>query len=99
MLVDVVPDVPFVAAGNTAFMAPDEAQIIEELVHVELNRLGEPKVGSVEPHVVSEVVERGNQRVIVVRQALRRVSADQMVVKQHIPIGTSSADVELGRIP
>ena len=36
---DVVPDVPFVAACNAAFVTPDKADVIEKLIDVEFNCL------------------------------------------------------------
>ena len=37
--IEVIPDVPFVAACDAAFVTPDEAHAIEELIHIELHRL------------------------------------------------------------
>ena len=36
---DVVPDIPFVAACNAAFVTPDKADVIKKLIDVEFNCL------------------------------------------------------------
>jgi hypothetical protein len=39
LLIDVVPDVPLVASGDTAFMSPDKSQAIKKLVYIKLKSL------------------------------------------------------------
>src|ERR1700688_389759 len=39
MLVNVVPDIPLVAASNSTLLTPDESQSIKELIEIELDRL------------------------------------------------------------
>src|SRR5207244_8337643 len=51
-----IPSVPFVTAGNAAFMSPDERLSTDKLIDVELQRLGLLQIGSVEIHVVREIV-------------------------------------------
>ena len=80
LLIDVVPDIPLMAASDPAFVSPDEPLPVEELVEIELQGLGQLQVGSVEVHVVGKVVEGRNQGVICVRQTLRRKVSDQVIV-------------------
>jgi hypothetical protein len=39
VLIDVVPDIPFIATRNAALMTPNETKIFKELVDIELKRL------------------------------------------------------------
>lgn len=63
-LVEVVPNIPLIAAGNAALVAPDESEIVEELVHVELDCLRRSKIASPEIHVVREAMQRRNNGMV-----------------------------------
>ncbi len=97
VLIEVVPDIPFVAAGDAALMSPDEAEIVEELIDIKLHRLGKVQVGAVEINVISEVVVSGNESLIGIGHALRRECADQMVVEKSIRIDGGAAKIVLRR--
>src|ERR1700740_139104 len=76
----IIPNVPLVPARNTALVSPDESHVAEELVDVKLQGLGRPEVISVKINVVGKVMQPGDNRLIVIRHALRRGGADQMVI-------------------
>src|ERR1700691_2728437 len=91
----IVPDVPLVPSGDAALVPPDKSHAIEKLVQIELNGLGRWQIRSVKIYVVSKVVERGHQRVIGVGHPLRREIADQVIIEQHVPVRTGSAEAKL----
>ncbi len=70
VLGDVVPDIPLMSAGDSAFVAPNEAHSVEELIDVEFQRLREGKIAPVEVDVVGEIMKIGNDRVIPIEHAL-----------------------------
>src|ERR1700691_333420 len=78
-------------------MPPDKTHAIEELVQIELKGLGCSQIRSVKIYVVSKVGERGHRCVIGVGHSLRRIMADQVIIEQHVPVRTSSANAKLGR--
>src|SRR6202011_1400267 len=78
--IDVVPNPPDLAVDHLALRAEHEAEAIEELTDVELNIFGELQVGAVEVGIVGQIMNRGNDGVAGVRQALRGTVADQVVV-------------------
>ena len=89
----IIPDIPFVAAGDAAFVAEDEAHAIEELIHVELKRLGETEGAAVEVNIISEIVIGIHLVVIVIRHALGRLGTDEVVVPDGIAVIGGSAEV------
>src|ERR1700689_1574201 len=91
-----VPHVPRVSGIDAAFVSEDESHAIEELVDIELDRLGWAEVAREEIHVIREGVKRRHQSSITVEGALRRKWTDQMVVPQRVGIRRRSPDVELG---
>ena len=58
-------------AGNAALMSPDERLPAKELVDIKLQRLRDSDIGGVEPDVIYEVMNAGNNGVIPVGQTLR----------------------------
>src|ERR1700730_4918696 len=99
VLGEVVPDIPFVCApSNSALMAPDETHAVEKLVEVKFECLRSRKVISEEIYVIHKTVNVGNNSVTGVRQSLGRAIADQMIVKEHIPVRTAAPHVVLRRI-
>src|SRR5579872_2218232 len=98
-LVQVVPNVPLISSGDPAFVSPDVPQVVEELVDIELHRLRQPQVASPKINIVSEVVQCRNQRVILVRQTLRRKIADEVIVPQSVAITLASRKIHLSRLP
>src|ERR1700692_5096202 len=75
-LVEVVPAIPFVTAGDAAFVTPNEAHTIEELVDIELQRLSRSGTAHPKICIVGEVMIRRHQRVIRVGDSLRGEGAD-----------------------
>lgn len=69
--IDIVPNVPFMAAGNPTLLSPNEAHASEVLIDVELDNLRILEVRTVEIDVVREVVQARNQSVRSIWQALR----------------------------
>src|SRR5258708_2085416 len=94
VLVLVVPNVPLVAACDAALVAKDETHTVEEQIDVKLQGLRKAQITPVKVHVISEVVECGNQRLIAVRYALRRSSADQRIVPQGVRVGRTASEPE-----
>src|SRR5207302_7786645 len=92
------PHIPLMPSSDTALVTPDERFSAEELVDIELQRLGSSDVVGVEPNVVSEVVQARNQRLFCIGQALGREVADQVIVPQRVGILSVSADVVLGSV-
>src|SRR5579863_263290 len=66
-LAGIVPDVPFVAAGDAAFMSPNVGVAAHELVYIELQSLRDAEIFHVKIDIVGEVVEVGDDRLVVVR--------------------------------
>lgn len=95
-LVDVVVDVPFVAAGDAALMSPDERFSEGELVDIELESLRGRNVLRVKIDVVYEVMKIGDEGVTAVRNSLRRKAANEVIVPKNIGVGARTADVVLG---
>jgi hypothetical protein len=71
MPVDVIPDIEFMSARDTALMSPGESHGVEVLVDVELQHLRQLEIGAVEVKIVSEAVQVRNDLVIAVGHALR----------------------------
>ena len=92
---DIVPDVPFVAACNAAFVTPDKADVVKKLIDVEFNGLRQFQVGSVKINVVSKFAVGGNQSLIVVGQALRRKWPNEMVIKERVGVNRRPSNVVL----
>ena len=67
----IVPDVPFIPSDNPAFMPPDEGLAIDELIDIELQRLGDAQIRRVELDVVGEIVEIGSNGMTGIVQTLR----------------------------
>ena len=84
--------------GDATFMPEDKSHITEELVDVELQRFRQVEIVAVEIHVVSEVVDRRDQRLIIVRYPLRRGCPDEVVVPQRIGVRRTSTHPVHGRI-
>src|ERR1700704_705405 len=99
VLVLVVPNVPFVATCDAALVAKDETHTVEEQIDVKLQGLRKAQVIPVKVHVISEVVECGNQRPIAVRYALRRSSTDQRIVPQGVRVGRTASEPEHRGLP
>src|SRR5207302_11401029 len=85
-------------AGNSALMAPYVAVAIEELVDIKFKRLRGLHIVHVKVDVISEVVQRGNKRVLTVGQSLRGKVPNQVVVPQHVRVDGLTADGGLGGI-
>ena len=64
LLSGIVPDIPLIPAGNSAFMSPNEGLPIHKLVNVELESLGCIDICGVEVNVISKIVNIRNDRVI-----------------------------------
>ena len=89
-LVDVIVSVPFVAAGDTAFVPPDvtfAALGAHELIDIELKCLGVRQVFRIKVNIVNEVMSIVGERVGVVRKSLSRKRSHEMVVPQNIGVG------------
>src|SRR5437763_14232741 len=95
LCIGIVPDVPLVAAAGAALVAPGEAHVIEELVDVELQRLGRLQVTSPEIDVVGEVMQRGHDGMTGVGHALRGEVSDEVVVPEHVGVGHGATEVVL----
>src|SRR6266481_3243003 len=89
----IVPDVPFVSSHNPAFMSPDERLAIDELIDIELQRLGGTDIGRIERNVVSKVVHVGNNRAIGIGKTLRGKITDQVIVPERVGVESLSANV------
>ncbi len=63
----VIPNIPFVAAGDATLMTPDERLSIDELVDVEFQRLRSGQIVSVEIYVIDEMAQAWHDRATVVR--------------------------------
>src|SRR5690242_2436298 len=74
---DVIPGVPFVTGGNTALMSPDKRLSSDKLINVEFQRLGLLQIGSVEIHVVREIV-------VVTNRLWVRQSASEFLVPENV---------------
>src|SRR5215813_9325688 len=94
-LSDVVPDVPLIAASDTAFMSPDVRIPVDELVDVELESLRLADVLGIEVDVVGEVVQAGNQGFVCVGKPLRRKIANEVIVPEGVRINGGSANIHL----
>lgn len=94
LLVNIVVGVPLMAAGNTAFVSPDETFGSKELVDVELQRLGGRNVLGVEINVVNKVVKLGNHCRVV--NSLRREIPDDVIVPENVAERMCSANVMVG---
>ena len=85
--INVVPGVPFMTAGNTALMSPNERLAIEKLIDIEFQGLGDFQVGAVEVDVIRKIMEVGD-----------RLFIGQVFGELHIPenIGErqGTADIE-----
>ena len=100
LMVDIIVDVPLMAASNPALMAPNVGFPAGELVNVELQTLRNTGIFHPEVNVVGEIVKAGIQRVFCVCKALRGKAADEVVVPQHVsPLIGSAAISTLGRNP
>src|ERR1700756_4178411 len=95
--IQVVPDIPLVSARDAALMSPDESQVAEELVHVELQRLRQRQIVSIEIDVIRKGMQRRNKRAVRVRHSLRRESPDQMVIEKRVRVEGRPAHTELCR--
>ncbi len=71
MGIHVVPDVPFMASGNAAFMSPDMTLAAEKLIDVEFQRLRHRQVVAKEVDVVNEVVHVWHNHLVVIGNSLR----------------------------
>ena len=69
-LVDVVPNIPFITARNSAFMSPDERLTIHELVDIKFKRLGDARILHIEIYFVGEAVKIGKDRLAGIGQVL-----------------------------
>src|SRR5258708_7295172 len=98
MLVHIVIDIPFMSACNAAFVAPDEAHTVEELIEIEFQRLRSVGVPDPEIHVIGKVVILRHQGVTGIWQALGRKRTDQVVIPKGIAIGLASAKVHGGSL-
>src|SRR5229473_2993225 len=94
--VSIVPDGPVVPVSDAALVAPDKAHAVEELINVELQRLGKSEVGAIEVHVIGEVVVVVHLVVILIGHALRGEIANQVIVKEGIAVGRSPTNVKFG---
>src|SRR6266849_5932107 len=94
--VSIVPDGPVVPVSDAALVAPDKAHTVEELINVELQRLGKSEVSAIEVHVIGEVVVVVHFVVILIGHALRGEVPNQVIVKKGITVGRSPANVKLG---
>ncbi len=92
-LAGIVPDVPLIASGDPAFVAPNIGIAIDELVDVELQCLRNADILHVKIDVVGKVVKVGDDRVVVVGHALRREVSDQVVIPKHIRVNSLTANV------
>ena len=95
-LVLIVPDVPFVTPSDATFMSPDVGFPIHELVNVKLQRLSGCNVGRVKIDIVSKIMKSRDNRMILVRQALRRKIPNEMVIPQNIGESRFAAYIGLG---
>src|SRR5260370_36904560 len=77
---NVVVDIPRVAACESALMPPNEGVPADELVDVELKRLGDTCIGDPEINVIGEVVECGYERMAGVGQPLRTKIPHHVIV-------------------
>src|SRR5215472_2012762 len=93
LLPRVIPDVPFMTAGDPALMAPDERLAADELIDIELEGLRDTQIGTIEINLVGEVVDIRNDRAIRIRQPLRRKVSNQVIVPEHIGIDSLSANI------
>ena len=96
MRVDVVPDVPRVFAEIVALVPEYQSQAIEVHADVEFKNLHQAEIRGIEVGVVGKIVQGWNQLVIIVRQALRRIRADQRIAEQNICVRMCAAQIELG---
>src|SRR5579862_2899785 len=98
MLPGVAPGIPFVAAGNPAFMAPNKGFAVNELVDVELQCLRGSVVTEIKPDVVSEVMQRGDKSASGIREALRGEISNQVIVPKDVGISFIPANRCFGRL-
>ena len=59
LMIDVIVDVPFMAAGDSALMSPNVGFPAGELVNVELQTLRDTGIFHPEIHVIGETVKSG----------------------------------------
>jgi hypothetical protein len=64
VLIDVVPDIPFVAAGDSALLSPDKTQAVEKLIEIKFQRLRAIKLAAKKVDIVGEVVKGRNDGVV-----------------------------------
>src|SRR5579872_1533365 len=100
LVIHVIVDVPLMPAGDSALMAPNVRFPASELVDVELHSLRNARIFHPEIHVISEVVKGRVQSVFSVRETLRRKTANEVVVPEHIaPLIGPAAIAALCRNP
>jgi len=97
LLVHVIVGVPFVTAGDPAFMPPNERLSARELINIELKRLGSPDILRVKVDFIDEVMKVGNQGVTRIQNVLRREAPDNVVIPQDVGVSTRTTDMVLGR--
>ena len=85
-------------SDSPALVAPNKRLSPGELVDIKFQSLGNRQVLHVKVYVVNEVVERRNQGVAAVMNALRREISDDVIVPQDIGEGLCSSDMMLSRI-
>lgn len=95
LLPGIIPNVPFVAAGNAAFVSPNVGFAVDELIDIELKGLGSADVVAEEIYIVDKVVRPGVDAVIGIRYSLRRERPDQVVIPKYVGIIRFAADGEL----
>src|SRR5712691_7351259 len=82
----IVPDVPLVSSNNPAFVAPNERLAIDELIDIELQRLGGADIGSKKIDVIGKVVDVGNNCVTSIGKTLRGKITDQVIVPERVGV-------------
>src|SRR3954470_17816022 len=96
VVIDVVPDVPFMSAGNSALGSIDEALATEILTDVKFQDLGRFDRAGKEPRIVDEVLGVEYQCLIGVRQFQLGGRAHEWNAPEYIRIKFGPANRKLG---
>ena len=82
--IHIVIYIPFVSAGNSALVSPNESLPLGELIDIKLKRLGIGNILGIEINVIDEVVGIVGQRIAVIRKPLRGERSHKVIVPEDI---------------
>ena len=94
LLSRVVPNIPFVSAGDAAFVPPNIRFAVHKLIDIELERLRSADVIAEKIYVIHKVVRLGVDAIVAVRLPLRREVPDQVVIPKCVRERRLAADIE-----